>query len=179
MTSRVLFCRTERGINSEEDDYLPDLDSQPVIHYDRQNVPQGTDVTFKVTKQDVIKKIHFVTCFHPFNGYISALPRFSNTYVPGPVAPISVHRSTFHDEVDPPIENCSPLEGTSHQTWQNPSRSNVAKENLENTFDDNYEILDDSDSLDASYKTARKQDTSHIVQGVTDAQQSEGYYEQG
>ena len=54
MMSRALFCRTEREINSEEDDYLPDLDSQPIINYDGQNVPQGTKVTFRATKQDVI-----------------------------------------------------------------------------------------------------------------------------
>ena len=70
------------------------------------------------------------------------------------------------------------MEGTSYPPWQNPSRSNIVKEN-ENTFDDNYEILDDSDSLDNSYKTDTKQATPHIAQGVTDAQQSGGYYEQG
>ena len=133
---------------------------------------------FRPTKQDVIKKVHFVAFWTSlsFYGYVSVPSKILETYVPGPAAPISVHRSTFHDELDPPIENCSPLEGTSYKPWQNSNRSNVAKENLQNTFDDNYEILDDSDSLDNSYKTAGKQDTPHIM---TDAQQSAGYFEQG
>ena len=42
MMSPLLFCRTERDLNGEEDDYLPDLEGEQAIRSDRRNVPQGT-----------------------------------------------------------------------------------------------------------------------------------------
>ena len=72
MLSLLLFCRTERDLNGEEDDYLPDLEGEQTIHWDQRNVPQGNQcnallVTFRPTKKMWLRKytlLPFGLLFH-------------------------------------------------------------------------------------------------------------------
>ena len=151
MLSPLLFCRTERDLNGEEDDYLPDLEGEQTIHCDRLNVPQGTQcnalpVTFRPTKQDVIKKVHFVAFWTSlsFYGYVSVPSTILETYVPVPAAPVSVspkyisRRNLIHQSKTAHHRK----ELLTHH-GKTPIDRMLQKKTFKNTFDDNYEILDD------------------------------------